>query len=205
MRPAAALLCLALCSLPGGCGTQGYGRNGAYRPQEGDVVFQSLPHGELIDAIEGATGSPYSHCGLVRSTALGWTVVEAVQPVCETPLENWITQARDDVVHVYRLRQADANLRKALVKEAQSFLGLPYDLRFRLDDEKIYCSELIYKAHQKATGKPLGQTCRLGDLPWQPFRDLITRIEKGPVPEDREMITPKALSEAPELEFIGTF
>jgi hypothetical protein len=36
-----------------------------YAPQEGDIIFQSLPHHELVDAIEGATRSPWSHCGVV--------------------------------------------------------------------------------------------------------------------------------------------
>ena len=34
-----------------------------YSPREGDVVFQSLPRGDLVDAIEGITNSPFSHCG----------------------------------------------------------------------------------------------------------------------------------------------
>ncbi len=40
----------------------------AYRPQQGDIVFQSLPNPwgmDLVDAIEGSTASPYSHCAMV--------------------------------------------------------------------------------------------------------------------------------------------
>ena len=194
------VILLLLC----GC-AQGYGTRKAYFPKEGDVVFQSLPRGELVDAIEGATGSPYSHCGVVCSTWKGWAVVEALNPVCQTPLHHWIDQARDDQVYVYRLRDADAATRRAVVRAAQGYLGLPYDIRYQMDDEHIYCSELIYKAYQKVTGKPLGQLCRLGQLSWEPFVELITRIERGPVPRDREMITPKALSEAQELEWVGQY
>ena len=39
-----------------------------YQPREGDILFQSLPHGELVDAIEGIAESNRSHCGvLMRS------------------------------------------------------------------------------------------------------------------------------------------
>ncbi len=50
-----------------------------YAPREGDVVFQSLPHGDLVDAIEGITHSPYSHCGVVLRDAKGqWVVIESI-------------------------------------------------------------------------------------------------------------------------------
>jgi len=39
-----------------------------YRPVEGDLLFQSLPHCPLVDAIENATQSSYSHCGMVVRT-----------------------------------------------------------------------------------------------------------------------------------------
>jgi hypothetical protein len=164
-----------------------------------------LPRNDLVDAIEGASGSPFSHCGLVRSTATGWAVVEALGVVKETPLEQWIDQGRDRAVFVFRFKSSTPELLQSVVAEARKFQGRPYDSRYRMDDEAIYCSELLYKAHLNATGKPLGQTCRLGELSWKPFEDLITRIEQGPVPLDREMITPKAVAEAPELIFVGEF
>jgi hypothetical protein len=56
-------------------------------PREGDVVFQSLPHGDLVDAIEGISQSPFSHCGVVvRGADGGWRVIEAIGDVHETPL-----------------------------------------------------------------------------------------------------------------------
>jgi len=36
-----------------------------YAKKEGDLIFQSLPFGELTTVIEGVTDSPYSHVGLV--------------------------------------------------------------------------------------------------------------------------------------------
>jgi len=33
----------------------------------------------------------------------------------------------------------------------EKYLGRPYDYRYQLDDESIYCSELIYKSFRDAT------------------------------------------------------
>ena len=71
-----------------------------------------------------------------------------------------------------------------------------------MDDEKIYCSELLYKAVRDATGTKLGQIRKLGELKWQPHETVIRHIENGGLPLGREMITPRDFSEAPELREI---
>lgn len=171
----------------------------AYHFQEGDLLFQSLFRVPLVDAIEGSTGSPFSHCGIVHQRPDGWVVIEAIGPVKETPLENWIFQARDRTFTAYRLNAGLQARIPAIISEAKTFLGRPYDVNYDLDDQKIYCSELIYKACLQATGEKLGQLEKLGNLNWKPYETLIKAIEKGPVPIDRLMITPRHLSEAPQL------
>ena len=91
---------------------------------------------------------------------------------------------------------------KGLIENAKTYLGLPYDVRYEMDDQKIYCSELVYKAYRTASGESLGLLVKLGDLNWQPYQRTIEAIEKGPVPIDRIMITPRHLSEAKQLERI---
>ena len=59
----------------------------SYTPQQGDILFQSLPHMPVIDAIEGCTHSPYSHCGIVVKMGDSWHVLEAIGPV---KLTRWI-------------------------------------------------------------------------------------------------------------------
>lgn len=41
-----------------------------YAVQEGDILFQPLPHGPLVDAIEGVSLSIFSHCGSLGSEAV---------------------------------------------------------------------------------------------------------------------------------------
>jgi hypothetical protein len=165
---------------------------------EGDVLFQSLPHAPLVDAIEGVTKSPYSHCGIVTKHGNAWFVLEAIGPVRETPLPQWVQRGRGRRFVAYRLDASFSTSIPGILAEGRKFLGRPYDIHYKFDDEKIYCSELVFKAIQAATGRTVGKVQRIGDLNWKPHEDYIRSIE-GRVPLDRELISPQALSEAKEL------
>ena len=79
-----------------------------YSPREGDLVFQSLPQDDLVKMIEGSTHSAYSHCGIVVKDGSGWAVLEAVGPVKETGLGEWIGRGRAQAFAVYRLKAEQA-------------------------------------------------------------------------------------------------
>ena len=179
-------------------------RAGDYQPKEGDVVFQSLPHCALIDAIEGATGSTFSHCGILHRSGSNWVVIEAIGPVRETALVAWIAQARDQLYTVYRLKESYQTKVPTFIQAAQSYIGRPYDIHYDLDDRAIYCSELIFKAFRRAAGEDLGRIQTLKELKWQPHTEVIKQIEYGKLPLDRKMVTPRSLSEAQQLERIYT-
>lgn len=181
-----------------GCATSG--PISSYTPRHGDIVFQSLPHMPVIDAIEGSTRSPYSHCGVVVKQDNLWHVLEAIGPVKLTRLERWIGQGREDAFAVSRLKAEFQPKVDAMIAAAEKFTGLPYDIQYELDDEKIYCSELIYKAFKAASGQNLGRTVKLGDLDWKPYEQIIRAIAGDPVPLEREMITPRDLAKARQLE-----
>lgn len=172
-----------------------------YRPQEGDVVFQSLPHGDVVTAIEGVTESPYSHCGIVARQEGRWVVYEALGKVRVTPLQEFFFRGRDSGLVVYRLRAEHRGHIPETLKCCQAYLGRPYDTRYGFDDKAIYCSELVWKAYRDATdGQRLGEPRKFGDMNWRPFAALIEEIEGGEVPVDREMITPRDLARAKQLE-----
>ncbi len=172
-----------------------------YEPRDGDVVFQSLPHGPVVWAIEGVTKSPYSHCGIVAKKDGQWVVYEALGKVRVTPLRDFLFRGRGGGFVVYRLRDTHRAHIPETIRCCEKYLGRPYDIRYRLDDEKIYCSELIYKAFRDATnGQQLGTLVKFGDMNWEPYETLIRQIEGGEVPVDREMITPVELARARQLE-----
>lgn len=176
----------------------------AYQPSEGDIVFQSLPNPaglDLVDAIEGATKSPYSHCGMVIRNGGDWSVIEAIGPVMVTPLKSYTARGRGRKMWAYRLDASNQKHIPSAIRAMREDLGKPYDPRYRFDDQAIYCSELIWRGWKAATGKGLGKPVTLGSLDWRPYKGVIEAIEgQGNLPLDRKMITPRDLAKAPELK-----
>ena len=118
--------------------------------QDGDIVFTGSARGQGA-AIAAATGSPITHCGIAFRKDGRWMVLEAVQPVKISMLETFIERAENETLKVRRLKTALApeGYQKA-AKWAEAQLGLDYDVRFGWDDQKLYCSELVWKFYQQA-------------------------------------------------------
>jgi hypothetical protein len=199
LRVALALVALAAAAWFGH--VQDYYYYARYQPEEGDIVFQSLPHGDLVDAIEGITHSPYSHCGVVLRDRQGvWVVIEAIANVHETPLLGWIKRGRNGDFTAYRLDPKYSALLPKFKLELLAFAGRPYDYNYDMTDTSgAYCSSLVYLAFQKASGEKLGELQKLRDLDWKPYTAFIYQEQNGALPLDRVMITPAALSRAPQL------
>ena len=172
-----------------------------YSPQEGDVVFQSLPHGDLVNAIEGITHSPYSHCGVVlRNDKNQWVVIESIFNVHETPLFLWMLRGRDGDFAAYRLDAKYSPLIQDFKRNLLSYLGRPYDFDYDMtNDEALYCSDLVYLAFDKGWVEKMGTLEKLGDLDWKPYEHFIQSEQGGRLPLDRVMITPASLAHAPQL------
>jgi len=123
---------------------------GAYLLQEGDIVFSGSAFGQGA-AIIAATASPYTHCGIVFKKDGKLMVLEAVQPVGVTTLENFMSRGKPEAFTARRLKTAvtQENYKKARAW-AETQIGRNYDILFRWDDEKLYCSELVWKIYQKS-------------------------------------------------------
>lgn len=69
---------------------------------------------------------------------------------------------------IKRLKNTDqiltAETLRRLKQEGEKFKGKDYDLAFEWSDDKIYCSELIWKIYQRATGIEIGKLQKLGDF-----------------------------------------
>jgi len=172
-----------------------------YEPKSGDLVFQSLPLNPLVFAIEGVTDSPFSHCGIVVEGDDGWYVLESIGPVKETPILEWIDQGRENKFWAYRLDSSFDEFIPDIIRAAKKNRGKKYDANYSFENEEIYCSELIYNAIYEVTGRSVGKIQKLGDLNWKPYEENIININ-GFVPLDREMITPLAMTKAPEVILI---
>ncbi len=167
--------------------------------EEGDVLFQSLPHGELSDAIEGVTESEWSHCGILIRRDGRWFVAEAIGEVRYTPLHLWVVRGRGSRVESYRVTGVTQPTHEEIARGVDKLLGRPYDFRYAPDDSEIYCSELVYKVFERESGIKVGVWQQLGDLNWKPHEAFIRGMENGRLPLDREMVTPVSLTRSANL------
>ncbi len=175
--------------------------------QDGDIIFQTSRSNQSR-AIQLATGSSYSHCGLLfhaGPTFKKWFVVEAVQPVKCTPLAQWIQKGEGDHYVVKRLMDPlDSVERIALRMAAEQFIGTDYDLYFGWSDERIYCSELVWKAYKQATGLQVGDLQPLGkfDISVPAVAQKLKERYGEDIPLHEPVISPAAIFESPLLESV---
>lgn len=135
--------------------------------QDGDIVFQTSRSSQSV-AVQRATGSKYSHMGMVFMRGGKPYVLEAAGKVGYTPLAAWAARGVGGEVVVKRLRDAQTVLTPAamekLQQQGQALVGRPYDLTFAWSDDRIYCSELVWKVYQRALGVTIGERQRIKDF-----------------------------------------
>lgn len=173
----------------------------------GDIIFQSS-NGPQAQAIKLATHSPYSHCGLIVRDSTGVYVLEGIQPVSLTPLEDFVSRDENRHYVVKRVRTAVLNLNDSLkdllASNGQRHLGKNYDLYFNWSDENIYCSELVWKVYKQTTGLEVGDLQKLKDFDLN-SPQVKTKLKErygNNIPLNENVISPSAIYNSDKLETI---
>lgn len=165
--------------------------------REGDVVFSGSERGQG-EAIIAATGSPYTHCGIVFLREGKLMVLEAVQPVGVVSLEDFKSRSLPGSFLARRLKTplVPASYQNARTW-AEAQIGKNYDGRFLWDDGNLYCSELVWKVYQRA-GVELCAPRRFRDydLEKPSVKKLIEQRFGGMarVPLDEKVVAPSDLA-----------
>jgi uncharacterized protein YycO len=169
--------------------------------QNGDLIFQTSESGQS-KAVQLATNSKYSHCGIIYKEGNNYFVFEAVQPVKSTPLDKWIERGDDEEFVIKRLKDADKVLTPGTLLKMKEignqFKGKNYDLTFEWSDDKIYCSELIWKIYQRATGIEIGKLQKLKnfDLTSEAVKQKMKERYGNRIPLEETVISPGAIFES---------
>ncbi len=202
MKFVAAFLCFSSLSIS--CQT---GSVDLSKLKDGDIVFQASRSSQS-KAIQAATHSPYSHMGILFWNDHQWMVLEAVQPVKWTPFDRWTARGTGGHLVLKRLKNRDARLTAPILARMKHvgmrLLGKPYDLTFEWSDDRIYCSELVWKIYQEGAAIEVGSLQRLKEFDlthpavWAKLRE---RYRDRP-PMDEPVISPQRMFESPELETI---
>ncbi len=131
----------------------------------GDIIFQTSNSGQS-KAIQLATNSKYSHCGVIVEVNGELLVLEAVQPVKLTNIDSWIKRGDGGKYVLRRLKDNSVitdSIKKVISVQSKKYIGKPYDIYFNWSDEEIYCSELVWKIYQSAIGVRLCSLHQLGE------------------------------------------
>ena len=186
--------------------------------KKGDLLFQDLDCGSLCDAIENVTtgyhNASFSHVGIVSDIVDdSVTVMEAMgDTVGYVSLPEFLNRSKDMYGHpkVVVGRLKDTSLVRIALRNLPEYAGKKYDPVFDIDNDKYYCSELVYYAFEDKDGK------KLFSLAPMTFKDPETgKISKTwidyfkkyntPVPEGKPGINPADISKSDKIKILYRF
>lgn len=157
---------------------------------DGDILFRFGRSHEPFDRlsnclIAGISDSPFSHVAIIHREGCNLWVYDAEnEGVRKIPFDRWMLDTDERRFAVKRLRpefQYAIPAAMAWIEDAY-WRNVPFDFDLRLDDEKLYCSELVEKGF-RSTGLILDEPIPLRTLPCyaryavlRPFTAWLTRI-----------------------------
>lgn len=170
--------------------------------KNGDIIFQTSLSGQS-KAVQLATHSKYSHCGIIFYKLEGeYFVYEAAETVKMTPLAEWIARGESQHYVIKRLKNADSVLTPSAIAQMKQvgnqYNGFQYDLAFNWSDEKMYCSELVWKIYKNATGIEVGKLQKLKsfDLQDETVKQLLNDRYGNHIPLEETTISPADVFES---------
>ena len=184
-----------------------------YDLKPGDIVFQATGDPQCA-VIREATGSIYSHCGVVIAKDGALHVMEAMpavegplKSVRAVPLEVFRNRSLEGSYHAKRLKNAgqridDAGLSRALAWQ-EKHRDTPYDGKFLWGDDAIYCSELVWKVFLHALDIELSELRTFTSLNTESpmvramIVDRFGSLENFPA--EAKLVSPHDLFTSPQL------
>lgn len=172
--------------------------------KDGDIIFQTS-QSEQCEAVRIATNSKFSHCGIIYIENGKIYVYEAVQPVKMTLLSDWITHGEDSKYVVKRLQNAEKVLSKEILSKMKSygssFNKKDYDLYFEWSNEKIYCSELVWKIYKEGAGIELCNLQKLKEfnLSHPKVKAILNQRYGNAIPYEESVVAPSQIVNSDQL------
>lgn len=130
---------------------------------EGDVIFiQSQT--QQAAALREATGSVWTHVGIIVKKNSKWHVAEAIGPLKMTPINDFINRSKNKSFKIFRYKHfKPATMLKQLYAVLPKY-NKPYDIYFEFTEERIYCSELTYHVFKDVTEFEMGRIQKMKEM-----------------------------------------
>ena len=151
--------------------------------KEGDIIFQISKSRQSL-AVQWATGSIYSHCGVIVEKEGEFYVLEASNVVKLTPYKEWCKRGRFGYYTTRRITDNDIKI------EYDKYLGIPYDLAFKFHNGKYYCSELVLVIYKEQFNIEICEPRPVKEYNIDRFKELM---EKRNISEDQLVVAPSDL------------
>lgn len=177
--------------------------------RSGDLIFTAERGSGFSDAIATATGGTdsirFTHVAIIVAESPDSVSVIEASPeggVREIPLSQFI----EGTLAVIKRLDADYPF-EAIIATARSHIGEPYDWWFLPDNDKMYCSELVYESYLTESGAhifeaaPMNFRAADGSMP-QFWLELYAELGV-PVPEGIPGTNPNDLSKSPLLKIVS--
>lgn len=161
----------------------------------GDIIFQTS-FGHQSDLVSIITQSPFTHCGIISNQKGKLFVLEASSVVKMTPFNEWVAGGKDSKYVVMRLIDHEKYLQNINVKQSKAvylkYVSKPYDSQFLWSDDKIYCSELVWKLSKDNLGIELCPLKKLKDLDLSAaeVQDELKKRYGNNIPNEELVVSP---------------
>jgi len=184
---------------------KGFASNHQQRYQTGDIIFHTSKT-RLSFVTSVATKSQYTHVGMIIMKKNKPYVVEAAGPVRINSLRRFTNRGLGKKFVVLRYKNGlNKKQKRKLIREARRHIGKKYDSKFKWDDKKLYCSELVFKVYKKALGIELNKPEKIGDYysSWNPIISRYAKKKYGKrIPLNEKIITPERLYDSKPLNTV---
>lgn len=174
--------------------------------KDGDIIFQTSESPQC-EAVRLATNSKFSHCGIIFKMDGKSYVLEAVQPVKITSLTDWISHGKNSDYLIKRIKKPnslDSKKIESMKNYGFKMLNVDYDLYFEWSDEKIYCSELVWKIYKEGAGIEICSFKKLKDfnLTDPKVVEIMKERYGNNIPLEENVVAPSQLAESNLLETV---
>ena len=175
------LVLLSITVITSGCSQT------TFSPKNGDIIFHTSKSNQS-KMISEITKSKLTHVGIIFINKGKPYVFEAVQPVKITPLNQWIKRGVST---------------KYIVMRSKKILSNDYDIKFQWSNNKMYCSELVYKIYEEADIKLCSKhTFKQYNLNSESAKNAIKKRYGNNINLNETVVTPVDLRKSNKLKVV---
>lgn len=157
--------------------------------KEGDIIFQTSKS-KQAPFIAYATMSNKTHCGIIVEKDSKIYVLETLGTIKLTPIQTFINRG---LFKKYWIKRYTNEKLKVNYKK---YLGIKYDLSFKFNNEKYYCSELVYSIYKNDFNIEL---CKIKQLKEYNLLGLNNQIKVRGMDKEQFVVSPSDLFESKYL------